>query len=185
MKTAWIDNVITYDGSQLKSHWIHEQTGLPGDAAAAFTGPADVPLANMVDLVDVAASSPIFSRSMLHFLVEHFDTSLTLAVARQRLLMAIAAEEINRIQKSSALERKGDDLYVGDRKLSVSIATASPVSSLIHVGVNIVGEGAPIPAIGLEELGVAPKSLAQRVLNRYSEEIHSMREAICKVRPVP
>jgi hypothetical protein len=185
MKTAWIDKTITYDGTQLRSHWIHQQSGTSGDVVAAFIGPADVPLANMVDLADVAASSPIFSRSMLHFLVEHFDTPLTLAVARQRLLMAIAAEEINRTQKSSGLERKGDDLYVGDRKLSVSIATASPVSSLIHVGMNIVAEGAPVPAIGLEELGVAPKSLAQKVLNRYSEEIHSMRVAICKVRPVP
>ena len=122
---------------------------------------------------------------MLHFLVEHFDTPLPLAVARQRLLVAMTAEEINRSQKLPALERKGDDLYVGDRKLTVSIATASPVSSLIHMGVNIMGEGAPVPAIGLEDLGVATKPLARKILDRYSEEILSMHQATCKVKPVP
>lgn len=181
MKTTWIDKTITYDGTQLRSHWIFEQAGILGDAIAAFTGPADVPLAHMVDLVDVRDRAPIGSSSMLHFLVEHFDASLPLAIARQRLLVAITGEELHR--RGLAIERRGDDLFASERKLSVSIATASPVSTLIHFALNIENRGTPVPTIGLAELGIDPRALADEVARCYVCEIASMEEARCKVRP--
>jgi hypothetical protein len=136
----------------------------------------------MVDLVDVAEEAPIFSKRMLHFLVEHFEGDLPLAIARQRLLAAIAAEELR--ARGAAVERRGDDLYEGDRKISVSIATASPVSTLIHFAMNIVSEGTPVPTKGLADYALDARELADAIRARYSDEIRTMGEARCKVRAV-
>ncbi|MBN1282679.1 MAG: DUF366 family protein [Proteobacteria bacterium] len=184
MQRRWIDREIKYDGLQLCSGWVREMTGIAGSAIAGFRGPADVPIGNMVDLEDVAANAPIFSKSMLHFIAEHEDRDLALAVARQRLLVAIAAEEIATLAPGSRIERRGDDIYEGDKKLSVSIATTSPHSSLIHFAINIVSEGTPVPTKGLAEYGIGPKGLADAILARYCEEIESMAHATTKVREV-
>ncbi len=182
MKQLWIPDEITYDGTQLRSGWIREHTGAAGDAIAAFIGPANVPIEQMVDLEDVAANAPIFSRSMLHLLVEHEGTELLLAVARQRLLIAIIAEAL--CARNIAVERRGDDCFVDERKLSVSIATYAPRSTLIHTGLNVVGEGAPVPAIGLQELGIVPPPFADAIMACYADEIETMSAATRKVRPV-
>ena len=183
MKTIWIDRVITYDGTQLSSHWIHAQTGTLGDAICAFVGPADVPTTHMVDLVDVANDAPIFSRRMLHCIAEHFDGDLALAVARQRLLVAIAADLLR--PSCPELRRSGNDLYAGERKLSVCIATASPVSTLIHFAINVESAGTPVPTLGLADLKLDPRRIADELLARYRDELASMLEARCKVRAVP
>jgi uncharacterized protein len=183
MKTAWLDRTICYDGTQLRSHWVYGQSGLLGDAIAAFVGPADVPTAHMCDLVDVRNDAPIFSRSMLHFIVEHFDAGLPLAVARQRLLVAIAADELR--PACPALARSGNDLFAGEKKLSVSIATASPVSTLIHFAINVESAGTPVPTLGLADLNLDPRQVADSILRRYADEMASMAESGCKVRAVP
>lgn len=183
MKTAWLDRQITYDGGQLKSHWIFEQSGILGDAMVAFEGPADVPTSNMADLVDVKDDAPIFSKMMLHFIAEHFDGGLSLAVARQRLLVAIAADELRAACPN--IRRSGNDLYAGDKKLSVSIATASPVSALIHFAINIDSSGTPVPTLGLADLKLDAREIAERICRLYAEEMRSMAEARCKVRAVP
>ncbi|MFA4974974.1 MAG: DUF366 family protein [bacterium] len=184
MKGAWIENKTLYDGTQLRSGWVKSQTRLAGSAIASFAGPADVPIENMVDLEDVAANAPIFSNEMLHFIAEHEERDLPLAVARQRLLVAIAAEEIVGRAPSARIERKGDDIYEGDRKLSVSIATSSPRSTLIHFAINIRSDGTPVPTKGLSDYGIDPRTLADSILKRYCAEIESMEKATKKVRPV-
>lgn len=183
MKTTWLETAICYDGTQLCSHWIYRQTGILGDAIAGFIGPADVPVANMVDLADVRDNAPIFSRQMLHVIAEHFDGDLALAVARQRLLAAIAADALRRHEPS--IERRGDDVMCRDKKLSVSIATVSPVSALIHFAVNVDSSGTPVPTLGLADLEIEPRAFGEKLLARYAEEIASMHEALCKVRAVP
>ncbi len=182
MKRAWLDGENAYDGTQLRSHWIYGMTGVLGDAIVAFEGPADVPTSNMADLIDVRENAPIFSKSMLHFIIEHFGCDLELAVARQRLLVAEAADLLR--PSVGEIRRSGNDLYSGEKKLSVSIATASPVSSLIHFAVNISSDGTPVPTLGLGDLKVDPKAFADELMRSYCEEISSMREARCKVRAV-
>ncbi|MFA4875761.1 MAG: DUF366 family protein [bacterium] len=184
MKSIWIDDEITYDGTQLSSHWIHAKCGVLGDSIACFMGPADVPLEKMVDLVDVAQRSPIYSKRMLHFIIEHFDADLALTIARQRLLTAISADELRARTKGAAIERRGDDIYEGDLKISVSIATASPVSCLIHFAMNVESVGTPVPTRGLADYGIEPKPLADAIVRQYCEEIASMSLARCKVRAV-
>ncbi|MFH1829818.1 MAG: DUF366 family protein [Pseudomonadota bacterium] len=182
MQNTWIDKQITYDGTQLRSRWIQDQTGVEGDAIAAFIGPADVPIENMVDLEDVARNAPIFSKNMLHFIVEHFNCELPLAIARQRILTSIATDELNAEIGNYSIKRLGDDIYDGEYKLSVSIATFSPVSSLIHFALNIISDETPVPTKGLADYGIEPRSFADKITKRFCEEIKSMEKARHKVR---
>ncbi len=182
MQQHFAEDPIAYTGRELRSHWIFETFGLQGDAIVAFTGPCDVALEAMVDLADVAAGESIRARLMVHFIAECFDRDLEKAVLRQRLLVALAAEKLG---VSAQVRREGDDLYVGDRKLSVSIATASPVSTLIHFAINIDPEGAPVAAIGLDELGVDAPALAGTLMAAFADELTGVAHARCKVRAVP
>lgn len=184
MKKYWIEKEFTYDGAQLRSHWIFENTGILGDAVVAFIGAADVPLNNMVDLVDVAAKENIYSKSMLHFIIEHFGMDLEKSIFCQRIFSSIVAEELTKIVCGCEIERKGDDIFDKDRKLSVSIATLSPVSSLIHFGINIISEGTPVPTKGLSDYKVDPRNFADVVMTKYISELESASLARCKVRPV-
>lgn len=181
----WLAGRIPYTGRELRSHWIRSVARLRGDALVAFRGGCDVPVDRMVDLEDVERASPIFARDMLHFLGEFFEDDLERAVLRQRLLMAVLGEEIRGMRPGLPLVRRGDDLYVRGRKLTVSIATASPVSTLLHAGVNVDPRGAPVAAVGLGNLRIAPEGLARRVLARFREELATAAEARVKVRPVP
>ncbi len=184
MKWTWIDKKTKYDGTALRSHWIFENTGLIGDAIAAFAGPADVPIKNMVDLVDVKNNEPIYSKSMLHFIAEFFDDSLELTVARQRLLVAIAVDALRQFGAGAGVTRKGDDIFDGAKKVSVSIAARSAVSCCIHFAMNIISKGTPISTKGLADYSIDPKKLALKIMKEFCDELISMREARCKVRPI-
>ena len=185
MKTRLLEGETSYTGAQLRSGWIAEVAGLTGDAAVAFFGPCDVSVQHMVDQADLAAGAKISSPRMLHVIVEHPNLDLAHITTRQRLLMAIAAELLNAHLGEALLLREGDDLYLRDLKLSVSVATVSASSGLIHSGFNVRGEGAPVPAIGLEELGVSPREFAEKLLAAYGTEIETAEAAAQKVKPVP
>ncbi len=184
METRFIEHAITYDGSQLAPHWIYKNFSVIGDAMVSFIGGCRVELAHMVDLADVKSGQWIYSPLMLHFIIENFDTDLEKAVLRQRMFMVIIKEWLEeRIEFRVA--RRGDDLFVRDGKLSVSIATVSPVSTLIHVGLNIETEGTPVRTAGLKELGIIDaRRMAEEVMSRFKEEMALIREARCKVRGV-
>ena len=184
MNYRLVDRNILYTGAELRSGWAAEITGLAGDAAAAFIGPCDVRPEHMVDRVDLEAGARIASPGMLHIIIEHPGLDLDNVTLRQRLLMAIAGEIINTHLGEPLLRREGDDLYLRDRKLSISVATVSPSSGLIHCGFNLRGEGAPVPAIGLEELGLEPRQFAGQLLSAYAKEMQSVHEAASKVKPV-
>jgi hypothetical protein len=184
MRTLLSDRSIPYLGANLRSGWIRESFGLQGEALVAWLGPCHVATGDLVDLEDVAAGAEIHAALMLHFLAEHPGDELVVTVCRQRLLVAEAAEILRELAPGIALDRLGDDLYTGNRKLSVSIATRSPVSGLIHFGVNVDPAGAPVPAVGLAELGVDPVAFAGRLLDAYAEEMAGLEQACHKVRGV-
>ena len=184
MHTLWIPETIHYDGSQLRSHWIMDHTSRIGDAIAAFIGGADVGAKHMVDLEDRQQQAWIHSDQMLHFLVEHFDHDLLQTIHRQRLLIAILGEELRVFHPEAILTRRGNDLFEGTAKLSVSIATASPISCLMHVGINIVSTNTPVLTKGLRDYGIDPAPFAAKVMGRYAEEIASIAHARTKVRSV-
>ena len=138
----------------------------------------------MVDIEDVINNEPIYSKSMLSFITEQFNVSLVEGVFRQRLLICIIKEELEK--RGVFVERKGDDLMIDGAKLSVSIATKSPTSILIHTGLNILSEGAPVKACGLtSELDIIDiKLFANTIMQRYSDELEDIVLASTKVRGV-
>lgn len=174
---------IPYDGSQLRTGWIAETFGVAGDAIAVFTGACDVAPEHMLDLEDLEAGESIRARHMLHFIVEHAGVALPLMVARQRLLASLARDALARRRNVSGLVRHGDDLFIGRRKLSVSIAAVSSASGLIHFAMNVDPDGAPVPAIGLREIEVNETSLGRVIAEAYVAEIASCDHAATKVRP--
>ncbi|MGB9791059.1 MAG: DUF366 family protein [Thermacetogeniaceae bacterium] len=184
MQKLYLKQELAYDGTQLCSHFAYRNFGILGDVIFAFQGPCRVGLGEMVDLEDVRDGLFIYSPRMLSFIVEHFKADLEEAVLRQRLLVALAAELLRSLspQAKEGLVRRGDDLFLDGRKLSVSIATVSPVSSLIHFGINVLTEGTPVPTAGLAELGVEPADFAERLMDAYVEECAGIEKARCKVR---
>jgi len=184
VNTRLLEEEIRYTGEQLRARWIEETAGLAGDAAVAFLGPCEVAREHMVDRADLEAGARISSPRMVHVIVEHPGLDLDHITVRQRLLMALAGEVLNGHLGEALIRREGDDLYLRERKLSVSVATTSPVSGLIHAGFNVRGEGAPVAAIGLEELGMEAREFAEKLLAAYKAEIEGAEEAGGKVRGV-
>ncbi|HMA37753.1 MAG TPA: DUF366 family protein [Chloroflexia bacterium] len=192
LHTLFVAREIGYDGHQLAPHWIYRQFDLLGDAAVAFIGPCRVALSEMVDIEDVKAQAPIYSPRMLHIIAEFFTGDLHLAVYRQRLLIVTAKELLEEALARTighAVTRQGDDLYLARAdgqpgKLSVSIATASATSTLIHAGFNIETAGTPVPTVGLAELGIDAAAWAPELLARYAAEVGDIWRARCKVRAV-
>lgn len=195
MHTKLIENEIKYTGEELAPHWIYKQFHLQGDSIVAFCGECEVKLTEMVDIEDVINDEPIYSKNMLSFIIEHFNIGLVEGVIRQRLLICIIKEALEKLLMKSEMNeklsthshspiviRKGDDLFVEGRKLSVSIATKSLTSVLIHVGINIDPTGAPVDAIGLDYLKILDiRGFAQDVMVKYSQEINDIILASTKV----
>jgi hypothetical protein len=176
-----LEHEVIYTGAELRSGWVAQQTGLGGEAAAAFVGPCHVPTENLVDLDDARAGFFIRAARMAHVIVEH-ACSLEVAVWRQRMLVATLAEIL--AARGMAVRRDGDDLYYDSRKLTVSIAAPSSASCLIHLGINVDAGGAPVPAVGLSEMRVDARELLSELLTRYQHELASVAHATTKVRTV-
>lgn len=176
------DREITYNGEQLSPHWIYRNFDLMGDALVAFTGPADVSLDHMVDLEDVKKKAPIYSPKMLHFLGEWFHDSLEIGILTQHLFVNEFYELLWE-RGVKGLRRRGNDVYVNDGKLSVSIATRSPTSVLMHTALNILTEGTPVPTSGLAQLEIEPFSFAESVLARFESDSQVWKNARVKVLP--
>ena len=184
MKTLLIDENIKYEGWQLAPHWIYKNFKMMGDAIVAFKGECEVKLSEMVDIEDVVNNEPIYSKNMLSSITEQFNVDLVEGVFRQRLLICIIKEALEK--RGFVVSRNGDDLFVCGKKLTVSIATKSLTSILIHTGVNIDSEGAPIAACGLtNDLGITDIDVfAKEIMQKYSEEIDDIILASTKVRGV-
>ena len=186
MKTLFIDEKIKYTGEQLAPHWIYKNFNIMGSAIVSFIGECEVNLSHMVDIEDVVNNEPIYSKLMLSFIEENFNSSLVEMVYKQRLLVTITKELIEKKYPNVNIVRSGDDLFIGDKKLSVSIATKSITSSLIHFGLNIDAEGAPVKAADLlKDVGVTDtKEFAIEIMKKYSDEVEDICLAACKVRGV-
>lgn len=177
------EKTISYTGHQLSSLWAYKTFGLQGDSIVCFRGPCRVEPSEMADVEDVLGGSSIFGPDMIHFIAEHFGESLEKGVLRQRILIAVIKDVLGRPE----IARSGDDLYLGDRKLSISIAAPSPVSVVIHAALNVVSEGTPVKAAGLFDLGFKEEDLlklGRKVCGLYRDEMISVRMACCKVKGV-
>lgn len=184
MKAHYSDKILAYDGTQLRSHFAYDTFQICGDSIVSFQGPAQVTLEHMVDKEDVLASAPIYSENMLHFIVEHFTDNFEWIIACQRLLVSCMREDLQDCLDNTPFTRRGDDIYDENAKLTVSIATRSPVSCLIHTGINISSKNTPVLTKGLLDYQLIAQSFATSVMNRYIAEIRGMQTARAKVRGV-
>lgn len=182
MQITFLNKKNNYDGSFLRSHFIFDTTGLIGNACVAFIGACDVSLVHMVDLMDKKANCKIVSEEMLHFIIEHFDQNLEAMILRQRLFVSIIGEHL--AKKGVNIDRRGNDLYDGPAKINISVATISPISCLMHVGVNISSHGTPVETKGLNDYDIEPKEFAEEVMKAYCAELAGVEIARCKVRGV-
>jgi hypothetical protein len=182
LKYTILEEEVTYTGRELRGGWVRARTGFSGDAAAGFVGPCHVKNEDLVDMDDARAGAFIKSAAMAHVIVEHPRCGLGTAVLRQRILVCLLCELLG--ERGHRVRRSGDDAFVDERKLTVSIAAPGPRSSLIHLGVNVDPRGAPVPAVGLDEMKIDAVELLKELLDRYVKELASAAHAEKKVRPV-
>ncbi len=182
LKTLVSEVPLDYDGTQLAPHFLYKQFDLLGDGVVAFVGRGEVKLDHMVDLTDVKKNAPIYSPKMVHFLGEFFIDSFQEGIWLQHLFVCNVYEWLweNGV---TGLRRRGNDIYVNDRKFSVSIATKSPVSVLLHFAANVLTEGTPVPTAGLRELDIDPLVFARAVLEKFSFEMETGFKARVKATP--
>lgn len=194
MKGKYIKGkTIEYDGSQLRSLWAYANADVQGDSIVFFRGPCSVSEEYMVDMENKKENAIISSPEMLHFIVEYFGCDIDRIVLLQRLLVSVVIETLRYSTFDDVeLEREFDNIYayVSDEeergKLSVSVATVSPISGLMHLGLNVTSKGTPVRTAGLEELGVEDvDKFAVEVARRFIEEMKDLKADVSKVRPVP
>jgi hypothetical protein len=185
VKTKFIDQEFKYDGSQLRPLFAYIEHDLLGDSMVSWVGPCNVDLKFMKDGEDLKAKEEIRGDKMVHFIVEVFDSDLFGAVALQRLLTSIAKDELAKVGNEDAkkLIREGDDLFLDDKKLSISVAIRGNTSSMIHFAVNCVNTGTPVKTCSLEDLKVTPQIFAKNTLATFSKEVVGIQEARKKVFP--
>ncbi len=185
MKTFFIEKEITYDGAQLSSLFAYLNYEIMGNSIISFIGPCDVNFEHMVDGEDLLAKATICGSKMLHFIIEIFDEKLSTAVSLQRLFASIVRDYI--FEKTSgkfSLNRKGDDLFWNNKKLSISIATTSSRSCMIHFAMNVSNAGTPVPTCSLEDFQISPYQTAKDLIESFSQEFNGIQEATWKVRSV-
>lgn len=184
LAVIFLEERVHYDGSQMAAQWAFRTTGIPGDSIVAFEGSCEVKPDRMLDLEDLTAGSVIKGPHMLHFIVEHFDLDLEKAVLRQRLLASIAGAELER-RLGRVLRRDGDDLYDDARKLSISIAALTGVSSKIHFAINVKeAKGVGLPTQGLDAYKIRAREFGQAILEAYAKEMEGVYWARVKARPI-
>jgi len=183
---------IEYDGSQLSPLWAYVSFDVQGDSIVSFRGPCNVSDEFMVDMEDKRKGAEIVSADMLHFIVEYFGVTIDEIVLVQRLLISTVVDLLKEaIFDESEVEREFDNIFAyppdeDERgKLSVSVATASPVSGLIHLGLNVTTEGTPVKTSGLNEIGVEDvDKFAVEVAKRFIQEMKNVKADASKVKPV-
>ena len=187
MQISWIEEPIHYDGTQLKPLFAYLKWGILGDSIVSWRGSCDVGFEHMVDGEDLIAESAIAGSDMVHFIIEVFDRELATGVLLQRIFAAIVKDllvEMSNELEEHSLARDGDDLYWGDRKLSISIASQSAVSTMVHFAVNVSNMGTPVRTCSLEDLGVDAREFAGAAMDALALEWSSVLKATRKVRPL-
>lgn len=188
MINHFVEENTCYDGNQIQPLWALDQLGIKGSSIVSWMGSMEIEPTKIIDVEDVGLE--IKSSEMIHFIVEHFDcqpTNIKLCYHRQRILVMILKDEL--AQWGVQCTRSGDDLFVGDGKLTVSIATISATSMKIHLGINITSKGTPedVETIGILETGNIGRNDLFKMINNVSEayigEIESIERDISKTRP--
>ena len=131
---------------------------------------------------------------MANFICEFFDQqppNMRVAYLRQRLLVMIFREVL--AEYGVQTKREGDDIFVEDRKLSISIASISLSSAKIHFALNLEDKGTPddVETIGLFDIRIDDElifsednllELINETVNRFIDELETIENDISKTK---
>jgi hypothetical protein len=186
-----IKKEIEYDGSQIDPSWAFKSFGIKGSSIITWIGSMNIKPENLKDFEDVGLE--IKADKMIHFILEHFDcqpANMRISYSRQRIFVMLLKEELSKLGISSL--RKGDDIYINSKKLTVSIAIASISSMKVHLAINLTSKGTPndVETVGLFELFDENNNsyfteenlinFINNVVNSYINEIKSIELDISK-----
>ena len=175
-----------YDGSQINPWWAFQEFKVKDSTIVSWIGPMNILGDNLIDYEDVGLD--IKGDNMLNFIVEHFDEqpgNLKLAYHRQRILVMITRDKL--LNYGIKTTQDGDDIFIDNKKLSVSIATASISSMKMHFALNITTEGTPVDVetSALEDNGMTIDDihkLQDEISEAYIEMIETIDKDITKTK---
>lgn len=175
-----------YDGSQINPSWAFQEFKVKDSTIVSWLGPMYVLGDNLIDYEDVGLD--IKGDYMLNFIVEHFDEqpgNLKLAYHRQRILVMITRDKL--LNYGINTTQDGDDIFIDNGKLSVSIATASISSMKMHFALNITTKGTPadVQTAALEDNGLTIDEihkLQDEIAESYIEMIETIDKDITKTK---
>ena len=188
-----VDEIFEYDGSQINPSWAFQEFGIYGSSIVTWIGPVNITPDNLKDFADVGLE--IKSNYMVNFICEFFDqqpTNMREAYLRQRLLVMIFREILTEFGVES--KREGDDIFVNNGKLSISIASVSLSSAKIHFALNLEDKGTPsdVETIGLFDIRDGEgnqifndeniRGLIDMTVNRFIDEIETIEDDISKTK---
>ncbi|MBQ6512685.1 DUF366 family protein [Methanobrevibacter sp.] len=187
-----IDEIFEYDGSQINPSWAFQEFGIYGSSIITWIGPVNITPDNLKDFADVGLE--IKSNYMVNFICEFFDQqppNMRIAYLRQRLLVMIFREIL--AEHGVTTKREGDDIFVCNRKLSISIASISLSSSKIHFAFNLEDKGTPddVETIGLYDIEVNNRQifnednildLINDIASRFINELETIEKDISKTK---
>ncbi len=188
-----VDEIFEYDGSQINPSWAFQEFGIYGSSIVTWIGPVNITPDNLKDFADVGLE--IKSNYMVNFICEFFDqqpTNMRVAYLRQRLLVMIFREILTEFGVES--KREGDDIFVNNGKLSISIASVSLSSAKIHFALNLEDKGTPsdVETIGLFDIRDGEgnqifndeniRGLIDMTVNRFIDEIETIEDDISKTK---
>ncbi len=188
-----VDEIFEYDGSQINPSWAFQEFGIYGPSIVTWIGPVNITPDNLKDFADVGLE--IKSNYMVNFICEFFDqqpTNMRVAYLRQRLLVMIFREILTEFGVES--KREGDDIFVNNGKLSISIASVSLSSAKIHFALNLEDKGTPsdVETIGLFDIRDGEgnqifndeniRGLIDMTVNRFIDEIETIEDDISKTK---
>ncbi|MBE6485940.1 MAG: DUF366 family protein [Methanosphaera stadtmanae] len=175
-----------YDGSQINPSWAFQEFKVKDSTIVSWIGPMNILGDNLIDYEDVGLD--IKGDNMLNFIVEHFDEqpgNLKLAYHRQRILVMITRDKL--LDYGIKTTQDGDDIFINNKKLSVSIATASISSMKMHFALNITTKGTPddVETSALEDNDMSLEDihkLQDEISEAYIEMIETIDKDITKTK---
>ena len=187
-----VDEIFEYDGSQINPSWAFQEFGIYGSSIVTWIGPVNITPDNLKDFADVGLE--IKSNHMVNFICEFFDQqppNMRIAYLRQRLLVMIFREILT--EYGVQTKREGDDIFVDNGKLSISIASVSLSSAKIQFALNLEDKGTPddVETIGLFDIRVNDKQifnndnlleLINKTVSRYIDELETIENDISKTK---
>ena len=187
-----IGEIFEYDGSQINPSCAFQEFVIYGSSIITWIGPVNITPDNLKDIADVGLA--IKSNYLANFICEFFDQqppNMRIAYLRQRLLVMIFREILT--EYGVETKREGDDIFVDERKLSISIASVSLSSAKIHFALNLEDKGTPddVDTIGLYDIRVNNQQiftednlleLINKTVSRFIDELETIENDISKTK---